>query len=375
MAKKIKEQEMKLFYLEDEKTPKTKSEKKKQSKKKVNKKEEEKDELFSFDNEIIIGVTKKQEQKKDNNKQTKNEEKSKNTKNKGQVKKKPQTKKVDKPTKKNEKIDNKKKQNNKQLTKMKKNTKQEQEDLIKKRKKITFIIKYGMLAISLIIVVVCAMFSPLFNIKTIKVEGNEKITEKEIISLSQIQIEQNTFKISKNKVEKEIKQNPYIDEVIVTRKLPSTIILKIEERKLTYLLEYAGSYVYLDKQGYFLEISTEKLELPILQGAVTPTADFVEGNRLVNEDLEKLSTIAKIMELAKVSEIDNLITKIDIENKQNFKLIFETKEKTAYLGDSTNLNTKILTIKAILEKEEGKAGEIFVNMDLNKENPVFRERV
>ena len=219
------------------------------------------------------------------------------------------------------------------------------------------------------------MLSPLFNIKIIEVQGNEKITQKEIISLSQLQIEENTFKINKNKIRKEIKQNAYIDEVTITRKLPSAVIIKVEERKIAYLLEYAGSYVYLDKNGYILEINAEKLELPILQGASTLTENFIVGKRLANEDLEKLSTIQKIMELAKISEIDNLITRIDIENKENFKLIFESKEKVAYLGDNSNLNTKILTIKSILEKEEGKAGEIFVDMDLNKEYPVFRERV
>ncbi len=353
MAKKTKEQEMKL-------------EKKKQNKKKVNK-EEKNNELFSFDNEIVIGVTKKEEPKK----QVKNKEQK--QKRKSDNKKEKQVRKVEPSTKKGNNI--KKQKNKKQTIQKQIVSPKEQEKLIKKRKRIINTLKYGTLTTLIIIVILCAMFSPLFNIKTIKVEGNEKITEKEIISLSQIQLEQNTFKLSKNKIEKQIKQNAYIDEVIITRKLPSTIVLKVEERKPAYLLEYAGSYVYLDKQGYLLEISTEKLELPILQGAITPTADFVEGNRLVSEDLEKLSIVLKVIELAKVSEIDNLITRIDIENKQNLKLIFESKEKTAYLGDSSNLNMKILTIKSILEKEEGKAGEIFVDMDLNKEYPVFRERV
>ena len=109
-----------------------------------------------------------------------------------------------------------------------------------------------------------------------------------------------------------------------------------------------------------LEINNEKLELPILQGASTETSDFAVGNRLCVEDLEKLSS---------------LITRINIENKQNIKLIFETKDKIAYLGDSTNLINKIPLVKKILEENESKAGEIFVNMDLNKENPIFRERV
>lgn len=354
MAKRTKKQESKLVYIEEKN--------KKNNNKKLTKQEENKDELFSFDNEIIIGVTKKEEPKKETKKQVKKEKKKIKTEN----------KKV-KQLNKNNSV---KKQKNKQQTvQRQKVSSKEQEKLIKKRKRIANTLKYGTLVALVITAIICAMFSPLFNIKTIKVEGNKKITEKEIISLSQIQLEQNIFKLSKNKIEKQIKQNSYINKVTITRNIPSTIILKIEEREPAYLLEYAGSYVYLDRQGYMLEINATKLELPILQGAETPTTEFIEGKRLINEDLEKLSIVLKIMELAKVAQIDNLITRIDIENKQNLKLIFESKEKTAYLGDSSNLNTKILTIKSILEKEEQKAGEIFVNMDLNKEYPVFRERV
>ena len=131
----------------------------------------------------------------------------------------------------------------------------------------------------------------------------------------------------------------------------------------------------MDKQGYLLEITQEKLELPILQGAMTKSEDFVVGNRLCLEDLETLSSIAKIMEIAEINEIAEFITGIDIADKSNIKLIFGKQEKTAYLGDNSNLNTKILTIKSVLEKEDGKAGEIFVNIDLNKEYPIFRERV
>ena len=99
------------------------------------------------------------------------------------------------------------------------------------------------------------------------------------------------------------------------------------------------------------------------------------GKRLQTEDLEKLPILAKVMELAQTNEIESLITRIDIADKENIKLIFETEEKIAYIGDGSNLITKILNIKVILEKEQGKAGEIFVNMDLNKEDPMFRERV
>jgi hypothetical protein len=81
------------------------------------------------------------------------------------------------------------------------------------------------------------------------------------------------------------------------------------------------------------------------------------------------------MEIASNNDMNGLISRIDIENIKDIKLIIESKEKTAYIGDEKNLNDKIPLVKGIIEKTERLAGEIFVNIDLNSEYPVFRERV
>lgn len=357
MAKKVNEKTIPSFYFEEEEQ---KAKIKKNAKKKRERKED--NNRFSFDEEIVIGVTKKEEPKKKQNNPKKKTNSNKLTNN----QKKTQAKKGKKKSQ---------KQVQKKPMQRVSISLEEQEKRNKKRKRVLCLIKYGMLSVLLIAVILCAMYSPLFAIKTIEVEGNHLIGKKEIISLSQIQTQENTFAVSKNRVKKKIKENAYIEEVNMIRKLPSTIILQIQERNPAYLLEYAGSYVYVDKQGYLLEINSEKLELPILQGAVTQTENFVAGNRLEKEDLVKLSTVLKIMELAQTNEMETLITRIDIEKEDDFKIVMDAKEKIAYLGDSSNLNTKMLTVKAILEKTEGKAGDILVNIDLNKEYPVFRERV
>lgn len=388
MARKTKEQELDMFYGEKN-SKKTKS-KVVKKKKKVDKIKAEESDKFSFDNEIVIGVTRKEEPKKKQVTNKKNKRKS-------NIKK-SSNKKIDNVKNNNSKLNddiinstnsktnnintknvkNKKKNNKRTIVEKQINrniTPEQQEKIIKKRNRNKRIIKFSLLFILFIIVILCAMFSPLFNIKAIEVNGNKIVTKNEIISLSKIQIEENSFKLSKSKIKKQIKENAYIQDIKITRKLPSTILIEVEEREPAYLLEYAGSYVVIDKQGYMLEIKTEKIELPIIQGEVTETSNFVVGNRLCTEDLERLAIISKIVELAKVNDIYTIITGIDIGNKENIKLIFETEEKVAYLGDSSNMNTKMLMIKSILEKEEGKPGEIFLNFDLNKKNPIFRERV
>lgn len=353
MVKKAKEQKSNLynFNAEDEESKKVKQKKKnnknKQKKKTNNSKtnKNEKEQLFDFNNEIVIGISKQEE--------TKNNPK----------------KKVNSKKKKAKKRTNTKKQNKKPISK--------KEEQIKKQKRIKSfrIIKYTFLLVLILTAIIATMTSPLFNIKKITVVGNEKITSDEIISLSQINIEENTYKTNMKKAKSKILENPYIKNVEIKRKLPSNVEIIVQERKTTFMIEYGNSYVYINNQGYMLEVSTEKLEVPILQGAETITEDFIPGNRLCAEDLEKMSTVIKIMEISTSNEISSLVTRIDIQSSQNYKILFETEQKVAYIGDASDLNTKILNIKSILERESGIRGEIFVNMDLKTNDATFRQTV
>ena len=41
----------------------------------------------------------------------------------------------------------------------------------------------------------------------------------------------------------------------------------------------------------------------------------------------------------------------------------------------SNLSKRMLNVKAIIEKEKGIEGEVFVDMDLNNSYPTFRQKV
>ncbi len=55
--------------------------------------------------------------------------------------------------------------------------------------------------------------------------------------------------------------------------------------------------------------------------------DIVVGQRLCNEDLEMLSTVLKIMEVAQSEEIFDKITGIDIRNKSDYEIEMENEQK------------------------------------------------
>lgn len=178
MVKKSKEGTLNLYNFNAEDDDKNK----KKNKRKINTKNKKKsnhknktnntksDNKIDLNNEIVIGLPKveNKETKKSVNKNTKR-------------KKKNNTKKTEKPV-----------------------TKKSQEIKRKKIEKKLKIAKYVFLILCVLAIIIFAMTSPLFNIKEIIVEGNEKITKDEIISLSQIKTEENTYKTNMNKAKKSI---------------------------------------------------------------------------------------------------------------------------------------------------------------------------
>ena len=90
------------------------------------------------------------------------------------------------------------------------------------------------------------------------------------------------------------------------------------------MLEYAGSFIYINNQGYILEVSNEKLDVPIIEGYTTNTEELQVANRLNKEDLTRLEMILKIVEFKESNEILEKINRINIEDKQNYTLKMES---------------------------------------------------
>ncbi len=297
-------------------------------------------ELFDFDKEIVIGMPRISDDKEKNKK---NKKTSVNT--------------------------------NKNMQNAKKKLTKQQQIAIKKKKAILKIVKVLTLIIVIIGVSIYVALSPLFNIKEINVTGNSKLSKEEIISLSELKTDENTFKVSKKNIKNKVKANAYIENVKIRRKLPDKVEIIVVERVATYMIPFANSYIYINNQGYMLEITSQKAEMPAIVGISTPEEELHEGQRLISEDLVKLGEVLQIMESANANELVDLITKIDISNRQDYILTLEKEKKAIHLGDVSNLSTKMAYVKKILNDEKGVEGEILVNTDLTNKGAVFREKV
>lgn len=277
-------------------------------------------------------------------------------------------KEIIKSEKKEEKINKTKSKN--------KNIKQPTVEQIKRIKQIKFIVKNLFFIVILITGIILLLLSPIFNTSKIEVVGNSKISAEEVMSLSQLNTGENIFKLADKTIIQNIKENPYINSVKIKRKLPSTISIIIEEREAEYMLEFGSSYAYIDKQGYILEISDKQLSNKIkIIGYETSNENIKAGNKLCDNDIDKLIAVELIMNSAYNNSISTLVTSININDESNYIIYMESERKTIYIGDKNNIDTKMLYIKKILEKEKENEGEIYVNMDFRIKNPYFKQKV
>lgn len=328
-------------------------------------KKNKKDNKYNAENEIIIGVTTKPKEKvRVDNKKTTRTNPSKNKKVKTN-----NTKNVNSKNKKNVqavKSKTHKKSNNK--SHRKEITKEEQIRKLNSKKIIISIVILLFIALG---GTIYYLTTPVFNIANIEVYGNEKNSTETYISLSKINLgTTNIFAITNNGVGKNIKENSYVKEVEMKRKLPNTIQLYITERKVAYQIEYTSQYIYIDDQGYILEISEDKKDVPVIKGFSTVKENI--GQRLKEEDLIKLNVVAKFINYCKYNTIENKLTDIDVTDNTNYIMYFKEDKKTVYLGDASNLSERLSLLKTILNNEKNKEIEIFMNGNLNEDEVYIR---
>ena len=243
-----------------------------------------------------------------------------------------------------------------------------------KKKKILILL----IILAVIIGLVVFALSPVFSISSIIIKGNTNVTNDEINSKMNVKVGDNIFLKNISEIKNNIKTITYVKDVEIIRSLPSTFIVNIEEREASFIIEKGIEFAYIDSQGYIIDISQERREgIPIIQGEETNDDEIAVGKRLVVDDLKKLNTVLKIVEVSKSNDINNIISRIGIDGTNNYSIVFESRGITAHLGNCSDLSTRILEVKSILSEVEGKEGDIFIDMDLNEEDsyPYFREKV
>ena len=215
--------------------------------------------------------------------------------------------------------------------------------------------KKGILTFLCVLAGICAfLVSPVFTIKNIEITEMEKYTKDEICEMVNIKEGMNMFLFNRFSAMKTLKSNTYIESAKISYKLPDTIAITIDERKVRGYVPYMGSYLYIDEEGRVLEVSSEmNRALPVVYGLNFNS--FTLGEKIEAENKEAFDIMVNIAYLMSKYELLDMVVKIDVSNPD--KILAYVNKVEVNLGDMSNGDRKIRTmaevIKNINENDRG----------------------
>lgn len=170
--------------------------------------------------------------------------------------------------------------------------------------------KKSMTIIALLLVIIgfaaLIYFLPAFRVRNVHVEGNISLTDQQI--LRELKLEYNdhlmggvsgnildVIRLDYGKTEERIKrENPYIEDIRVSVKLPSTVDVTVRERRKVCYIRTPDGYAALDKDGIVLELSSfdaNKRVRPVISGLTVKGAELGKPVKLGNTNDYKKAII------------------------------------------------------------------------------------
>ena len=186
--------------------------------------------------------------------------------------------------------------------------------------------RYTFFAVLGIIAVLIVMFlTPVFNIKTVNVVGNNKLSQEVIYEQIGDLTGRNLFSTRKRSIKKKLSEFAYTEKVEVKKKpFPPSIVVEITERIPAVQISYAESYIVIDKDGRILEKAAEKQEgIAVCEGLKVASANEGEFISLKKEETQKI--VIGCIEYMQKADIIKDITLMSFEDMTNITFNYQSR--------------------------------------------------
>lgn len=195
--------------------------------------------------------------------------------------------------------------------------------------------------------------SAFFALKKIEVNGCNTVPKELIIELSALAPGTNLFKLDVHDAVAKIEMHPVIKSVIISRKIPHTVVLQITERTPVALVVGHDCYLAVDVEGKYIKQMNDLLDLnlPVISG-VTVKENSGPGTNLSSPGLDAALQLVSLMEEPFLKNV----TEIQAATPQSLTLKMLQGVEIRF-GEPKNIDWKFEIIKELLMEN----GEIINN--------------
>ncbi|RKD31508.1 cell division protein FtsQ/DivIB [Lacrimispora algidixylanolytica] len=213
------------------------------------------------------------------------------------------------------------------------------------------------IAIATAVLLLVAVVFLSLQIKEIKVTGNKKYTQEQIVNLLfKGSWDRNAiFCIYKDRFQKH-EQIPFVEDYKIVFLSPVKVEVIVYEKTVVGFVSYMGSYMYFDKDGIIVESSSAELTgVPRIVGLQYGHIALhqplpVENGRIFSEIL----TLTQLLSTHDIS-----VDQIQYDSKGDASLTME--DIKVFLGSNNQMNGKISELKDQLPVLEGLKGTLYLD--------------
>ena len=170
---------------------------------------------------------------------------------------------------------------------------------------------------------------PLFDVKTIMIDGLDRVTRDEVLTRTELDKPANIFELQPNMLEKELNTHPWIRTARVKRQLFSTISIKIEEQEPLAIVAIENlADIVINAQGApFKEYEPAKDDLKALPVISGMDLSLSNSTYLFEGDL-----FNAVMEILKIKGFGQIQTVLGDENTGILINILNTHPDAGFTG-------------------------------------------
>ena len=187
------------------------------------------------------------------------------------------------------------------------------------------------------------------RIKTIRITGNERVSDETIQTLIQYdKCQNNSLLLWLLNRKTDISSEPLLNSIHVQLRNPQTIVVQVNEEKLSGYVQSEDEYIYVNDSGKIVLKQTEKLQDVLLLSGIT--ADTAEvGEAITADSLGKSDdggyyiVMGKVKVLLgkdiymeeKISELNDLLSKLEgLSGTLHLEEYDSTKDSIIFTKDS-----------------------------------------
>jgi cell division protein FtsQ len=180
------------------------------------------------------------------------------------------------------------------------------------------------------------------TLTSVRVEGNNLLSVENVIKSSDIKLSSGLYDYDLKDIEERVCRNPYVENAVVSRNLPSTIDIRVMEREpIASIITDKIYYIDREKKIFSYNFVKEIVDLPVISGM-----EFEINPKTLASDPEIDSLLFLLGYLKRnYKDIYNIISEINL-GKTGFYIVYISYYNIPIIMRNRNCVENILNFRA-----------------------------